>query len=79
LLVPYPHATADHQAKNARYFEQARGAIVVPEAELELGTQVGELLADPERLATMGAAMRAHAKPDAADVVAQEMIELARA
>jgi UDP-N-acetylglucosamine--N-acetylmuramyl-(pentapeptide) pyrophosphoryl-undecaprenol N-acetylglucosamine transferase len=79
LLVPYPHATADHQAKNARYFEQAGGAIVVPEAELELGTQVGELLADPERLATMGAAMRAHAKPDAADVVAQEMIELARA
>jgi UDP-N-acetylglucosamine--N-acetylmuramyl-(pentapeptide) pyrophosphoryl-undecaprenol N-acetylglucosamine transferase len=79
LLVPYPHATADHQAKNARYFEQAGGAIVVPEAELELGRQVGELLADPERLATMGAAMRAHAKPDAADVVAQEMIELARA
>jgi UDP-N-acetylglucosamine--N-acetylmuramyl-(pentapeptide) pyrophosphoryl-undecaprenol N-acetylglucosamine transferase len=79
LLVPYPHATADHQAKNARYFEQGGGAVVVPEDALDLGRQVGELLADPERLARMGSAMRALAKPDAADVVAEELIALARA
>ena len=36
LLVPYPSATADHQTKNARFFEQAGGAIVVPEERLEL-------------------------------------------
>src|SRR6516225_4983111 len=29
VLVPYPHATADHQAMNARYFEQAGAALVV--------------------------------------------------
>src|SRR5213078_1924430 len=23
VVVPYPHATADHQAKNARYFAEA--------------------------------------------------------
>ena len=34
ILVPYPAATADHQTKNARYFETAGGAIVVPETEL---------------------------------------------
>ena len=34
ILVPYPYATADHQTKNARYFERAGGAIVVPETEL---------------------------------------------
>ena len=28
VLVPYPFATADHQTKNARYFEAAGGAIV---------------------------------------------------
>jgi UDP-N-acetylglucosamine--N-acetylmuramyl-(pentapeptide) pyrophosphoryl-undecaprenol N-acetylglucosamine transferase len=79
LLVPYPHATADHQAKNARYFEEGGGAAVVPEAELDLGRQVGELLADPDRLARMSDAMRRLAKPDAADVVAEELIALARA
>ncbi len=50
LLVPYPSATADHQTKNARFFEQAGGAIVVPEERLELRAQVTELLADPARL-----------------------------
>ena len=34
VLVPYPFATADHQAKNARHFERAGGAVVVPDAEL---------------------------------------------
>src|SRR5436305_4347755 len=34
ILVPYPSATADHQTKNARYFEAEGGAIVVPESEL---------------------------------------------
>jgi UDP-N-acetylglucosamine--N-acetylmuramyl-(pentapeptide) pyrophosphoryl-undecaprenol N-acetylglucosamine transferase len=79
LLVPYPYATADHQAKNARYFERGGGAVVVPEAELDLGRQVQELLGEPERLAAMGSAMLALAKPDAADVVAEELIALARA
>jgi UDP-N-acetylglucosamine--N-acetylmuramyl-(pentapeptide) pyrophosphoryl-undecaprenol N-acetylglucosamine transferase len=79
LLVPYPHATADHQTKNARYFERAGGAIVVPQAELDLRSQVEALLADPERLAAMSAAMRRSARPDAAEVVAEELIALAAA
>jgi UDP-N-acetylglucosamine--N-acetylmuramyl-(pentapeptide) pyrophosphoryl-undecaprenol N-acetylglucosamine transferase len=79
LLVPYPHATADHQAKNAAYFERAGGAVVVGEADLDLRRLVDELLADPERLARMGEAMAALAKPDAAEVVAEELIELVRA
>jgi len=77
VLVPYPHATADHQAKNARHFERGGGAVVVPEAELDLRRRVEELLADPERRARMGAAMLALARPDAADAVAEELIALA--
>ncbi|MCA1683840.1 MAG: UDP-N-acetylglucosamine--N-acetylmuramyl-(pentapeptide) pyrophosphoryl-undecaprenol N-acetylglucosamine transferase, partial [Actinobacteria bacterium] len=34
VLVPLPHATAGHQTKNARYFEERGGAVVVPETEL---------------------------------------------
>jgi UDP-N-acetylglucosamine--N-acetylmuramyl-(pentapeptide) pyrophosphoryl-undecaprenol N-acetylglucosamine transferase len=79
LLVPFPHATADHQTKNARYFEQAGGAVVVQEEELDLRHTVDDLLADAARLERMGAAMRALARPDAADVIADELIELASA
>jgi UDP-N-acetylglucosamine--N-acetylmuramyl-(pentapeptide) pyrophosphoryl-undecaprenol N-acetylglucosamine transferase len=79
LLVPYPHATADHQTKNARHFERAGGAIVVPESQLRLRRQVDEILRDPSRLAAMGSAMRRLARPDAAERVAEELIALAAA
>jgi len=79
LLVPYPEAAADHQTANGRYFERGGGAIVVPEAELDLKQQAVELLADEERLDRMATAMRSLARPDAADVVAEELIALASA
>jgi UDP-N-acetylglucosamine--N-acetylmuramyl-(pentapeptide) pyrophosphoryl-undecaprenol N-acetylglucosamine transferase len=79
LLVPYPYATADHQTKNARWFEHGGGAVVVPEPRLDLRRQVDALLADRLRLARMGEAMLALARPDAADTVAEELIALAAA
>jgi UDP-N-acetylglucosamine--N-acetylmuramyl-(pentapeptide) pyrophosphoryl-undecaprenol N-acetylglucosamine transferase len=80
ILVPYPHATADHQALNARHFERGGGAIVVDQRELDrVPALVEELLAHPVRLAEMRAAMLALARPDAADVVADELVALARA
>lgn len=79
VLVPYPYATADHQTKNARYFEAGGGAVIVPERELErVPGLVRELLADPARLAAMRAAMLALARPHAADEIAEELIALAR-
>jgi UDP-N-acetylglucosamine--N-acetylmuramyl-(pentapeptide) pyrophosphoryl-undecaprenol N-acetylglucosamine transferase len=78
VLVPYPYATADHQAKNARYFEQAGAALVVPDAELgRVPGLVRELLADPMRLGTMAERMRSVARPDAADEIAEGLIALA--
>jgi UDP-N-acetylglucosamine--N-acetylmuramyl-(pentapeptide) pyrophosphoryl-undecaprenol N-acetylglucosamine transferase len=80
ILVPYPHATADHQTKNARWFERGGGAVVVPEPELaRVPGLVRELLADPERLAEMGDAMLRLAKPRAADEIAEELVALAAA
>ncbi len=80
ILVPFPHATADHQAKNARYFERAGGAVVVPETDLShVPTVVEELLADAARRERMSTAMREAAKPGAADEVAEELISLAGA
>jgi UDP-N-acetylglucosamine--N-acetylmuramyl-(pentapeptide) pyrophosphoryl-undecaprenol N-acetylglucosamine transferase len=81
ILVPYPHATGDHQASNARWMADAGAAIVVPDAELtaqRLRAEVDALLADPARLAAMAAASRALARPDAAADVAAEILEAAR-
>jgi UDP-N-acetylglucosamine--N-acetylmuramyl-(pentapeptide) pyrophosphoryl-undecaprenol N-acetylglucosamine transferase len=80
ILVPYPHATADHQALNARHFERGGGAIVVREEELErVPALVDELLADPARLRAMSDAMRKLARPDAAERIADELILLGAA
>jgi UDP-N-acetylglucosamine--N-acetylmuramyl-(pentapeptide) pyrophosphoryl-undecaprenol N-acetylglucosamine transferase len=80
VLVPYPHATADHQLKNARHFEAAGGALVVEESELErVPGLVEDLLDDPPRREQMRRAMQAIARPDAAEEIAEELIALAAA
>jgi UDP-N-acetylglucosamine--N-acetylmuramyl-(pentapeptide) pyrophosphoryl-undecaprenol N-acetylglucosamine transferase len=80
ILVPYPHAAADHQAANARWMESAGAAVVVPDGQLtasRLARAVEELLGDPGRLATMGAAAAALARPDAARLVTAELLDAA--
>jgi len=79
VLVPYPYATADHQTLNARHFERGGGAIIVPDAEVAgIPALVDELLGDASRLAMMRQAMLALARPDAADMIADELVALAR-
>ncbi len=50
VLVPYPHAAANHQDANARVFERLGTARRVPEAELadRLGPALADLLKSPE-------------------------------
>jgi UDP-N-acetylglucosamine--N-acetylmuramyl-(pentapeptide) pyrophosphoryl-undecaprenol N-acetylglucosamine transferase len=80
ILIPYPHATADHQTANARWMEDGGAAVVISDADLtpqRLRATVDELLADPERLAKMSAASRALARPDAARDIAGEVRDAA--
>jgi UDP-N-acetylglucosamine--N-acetylmuramyl-(pentapeptide) pyrophosphoryl-undecaprenol N-acetylglucosamine transferase len=80
VLIPYPHATADHQTTNAAYMEEAGAAVVIPDAELtgaRLAQEVGQLLADHGRLAAMAHASAALAKPDAARQIAREVLAAA--
>jgi UDP-N-acetylglucosamine--N-acetylmuramyl-(pentapeptide) pyrophosphoryl-undecaprenol N-acetylglucosamine transferase len=80
ILVPYPHASGDHQRENARWMTQAGAAIEIPDGELtpaRLGAEVAALLADRHRLAGMSAAARRLARPDAARDVAAEVREAA--
>ena len=77
ILVPYPHATGDHQSLNARRFEVGGGAVLVDESELaRVPALAEELLGDAERLGRMSAAMRALARPDAAAEIADELLRL---
>ncbi len=78
VLVPYPFATGDHQAKNAEHFVRAGGAIMVRDLDLEdVPNIVRSLLGDPPRLQRMGEAMLRTARPDAAEEIAEELFALA--
>ena len=80
VLVPSPNVTADHQTKNARYFAERGGAVLVPETELgSVPDLLRSLLDDERRRAEMAHAMLALARPGAADEIAEELIALARA
>jgi len=81
ILVPYPHAAADHQSANAEWMRGAGAAVVVPDAQLtaeRLAREVGELLGDPGRLRAMGRASAGLARPDAAQAIAGELVAAAR-
>jgi UDP-N-acetylglucosamine--N-acetylmuramyl-(pentapeptide) pyrophosphoryl-undecaprenol N-acetylglucosamine transferase len=81
ILVPYPHATADHQAKNARWLAEAGAAVVLPDNECtgdHLRGLVGALLSDRHRLEAMAEAARAAGRPEAADRIAEEALSIAR-
>jgi UDP-N-acetylglucosamine--N-acetylmuramyl-(pentapeptide) pyrophosphoryl-undecaprenol N-acetylglucosamine transferase len=78
VLVPYPHASADHQTGNARFFADAGAAVVVPDAQLtaqRLRAETDALLGDRTRLAAMGQAARALARPGAAADIAAELVQ----
>lgn len=78
VLVPGLFATGDHQEKNARFFEEGGGAVVVPETEVGHAPDlVRSLLDDPRRLAEMSVAMTRLARPEAAEEIAEELIALA--
>jgi UDP-N-acetylglucosamine--N-acetylmuramyl-(pentapeptide) pyrophosphoryl-undecaprenol N-acetylglucosamine transferase len=80
ILVPYPHATADHQTANARWMADGGAAVVIPDRELtpqKLRAEVDALMDDPERLAAMGRAAAALARPDAAQRIAAELVAAA--
>jgi UDP-N-acetylglucosamine--N-acetylmuramyl-(pentapeptide) pyrophosphoryl-undecaprenol N-acetylglucosamine transferase len=76
VLVPYPHATADHQRKNARWMVEAGAALLVDDAELSgdlLGKLVAGLLGDRRRLTDMAAASAALGRRDATQRVVDEI------
>jgi UDP-N-acetylglucosamine--N-acetylmuramyl-(pentapeptide) pyrophosphoryl-undecaprenol N-acetylglucosamine transferase len=81
ILIPYPHATEDHQRANARELAAAGAAVMVDQATLSpsgLASSILELMDDGERRGRMTEAALAWARPDAAARIADLVQEAAR-
>ena len=73
IFIPFPHATDDHQLRNAEALERAGAAVLIAEKDLtseRLVRAVRELLGDTARLARMSAASRKLSHPEAARQIA---------
>ncbi len=82
ILIPFPHATDDHQAVNASAMVASGAALMFREADLNgavLAEHVRQLKADPARLKKMekmaGLLGRPEAAKELADVCVQMMVE----
>ncbi len=81
VLVPLPHAAADHQRHNAVAMEEAGAAVVVDELEMKrdpaaLWYTVVELINRPQRLERMRQAAEGRGNPRAADQIAGDLWRL---
>lgn len=81
VVVPYPYAISDHQAKNAAVLE-SRGAVrVMKEEKLQNGSLVREIRHlgdDPELLKVMAEQSRKAGRPEAAHTIALSLLEITR-
>jgi UDP-N-acetylglucosamine--N-acetylmuramyl-(pentapeptide) pyrophosphoryl-undecaprenol N-acetylglucosamine transferase len=81
ILVPYPHATDDHQTANAKALEAAGGAWVVADKDFtaaDLAARLTALLAEPSPLSRMAQSSWGFGKPDAAERLADLVAGLAK-
>ena len=79
VLVPFPFAVDDHQTANARFLANEGAALLLPQNEMtpqRLASVIGGL--DRGKLLDMARKARTLGKPDAARVVAQRCMELAK-
>ena len=82
ILVPYPHATDDHQTANAKAIADIGGAWLVPEPNFTaeaLESRLLEILDRPVMLGTAALCARAHGQRDAACRLAELTISMALA
>jgi UDP-N-acetylglucosamine--N-acetylmuramyl-(pentapeptide) pyrophosphoryl-undecaprenol N-acetylglucosamine transferase len=79
ILLPLASAAGDHQTKNARALERVGAAICLPNDELSsesLSALINRLRENPERLRDMAEQAQAWGRPNAADVVARDLLRL---
>jgi UDP-N-acetylglucosamine--N-acetylmuramyl-(pentapeptide) pyrophosphoryl-undecaprenol N-acetylglucosamine transferase len=81
LVVPYPYAIGDHQAKNAAVLESQGAVKIIGEDRLKNGSLVREihrLVDEPDLLRDMAENSRRAGRPDAARAIALNLLGTAR-
>jgi UDP-N-acetylglucosamine--N-acetylmuramyl-(pentapeptide) pyrophosphoryl-undecaprenol N-acetylglucosamine transferase len=79
ILVPYPHATDQHQEMNARALVEAGAALLMLNGDLRgdlLAKTLISLSEDPDRLAKIRSGIKQFSKADAAERVVNVLFEL---
>ena len=72
ILIPYPHAAADHQSKNARYFTKKSAVEVIDEKNLSptvLYSAISKLLASENRRRSMAENLKKSVKLDGREII----------
>jgi UDP-N-acetylglucosamine--N-acetylmuramyl-(pentapeptide) pyrophosphoryl-undecaprenol N-acetylglucosamine transferase len=79
VLVPLPHAAANHQYHNAVALAEAEAGVMVQEQELGGGRLWGEVMtlaSDEARRSELATRARSRGQPDAADRIVRELARL---
>jgi UDP-N-acetylglucosamine--N-acetylmuramyl-(pentapeptide) pyrophosphoryl-undecaprenol N-acetylglucosamine transferase len=82
VLVPLPHAAADHQEYNARALAAAGAAVVLPESQLNgrtLASTVRALFDDAARRGALASRASERGRPDAARAIVSKIMTLVEA
>ncbi len=77
ILIPLPEAASDHQRVNAYEYARNGAAIVIEQSNLSFGIiklEIEKILNSPAVREEMSRAARSFAKPDAAEVIAQQIL-----
>jgi UDP-N-acetylglucosamine--N-acetylmuramyl-(pentapeptide) pyrophosphoryl-undecaprenol N-acetylglucosamine transferase len=80
ILVPFPHAADDHQARNAESLARVGGARTIRQEgadAVRLASELVRLLTDETVRVKMADAARAHGRPKAAMDIARDLLDLA--
>ncbi|MDD4646494.1 MAG: glycosyltransferase, partial [Bacteroidales bacterium] len=78
ILVPYPAAAENHQAKNAQAYVDAGASLLITDAGApeKLTDAMLDLVNDRNRLDSMSLKMAGFAKPNAVNEIADEALKL---
>jgi UDP-N-acetylglucosamine--N-acetylmuramyl-(pentapeptide) pyrophosphoryl-undecaprenol N-acetylglucosamine transferase len=80
ILIPSPNVAEDHQTKNAMALVEKNAAWMIKDAEVKekLGAMVIEKLSDAEGIVKVKQNLKQFAMPDAARMIAEEIIKVAK-
>ncbi|PCI19733.1 undecaprenyldiphospho-muramoylpentapeptide beta-N-acetylglucosaminyltransferase [Candidatus Wolfebacteria bacterium] len=80
IIIPITHSHGDHQARNAFNYARSGAAIAIEESNLQshiLLQELDKLMKDDKKREEMKQAAKKFATPDAAEKIAQEIVNIA--